>query len=111
LVRNVDQDRWPIDVNEIALELLRSLHAEFSEYNVTALTELTAELPLVECNRGQLREVIYNLIRNAVEAMATTAGRSRTLWIRTERHGTDAIAVAVQDSDPGLDPKKNRRVI
>jgi signal transduction histidine kinase len=73
-------------------------------------SELTPELPLVEGNRNQLHQVIYNLIQNAVEAMNAIRDRSRVLQIRTERCGPDAIALGVQDSGPGIKAEQLDRI-
>jgi signal transduction histidine kinase len=106
LFQKVDHRRQPIDVNEIALEVLRSLRAELKDHGVTARPELATEMPLVDGNRQQLQQVILNLVHNAVEAMGTGTDGPRLLRLRTERRGADAIAVAVQDSGPGIDPKQ-----
>jgi signal transduction histidine kinase len=65
-----------------------------------------SELPLVDGHRRQLEEVVLNLVHNAVEAMATTTDRDRVLRVRTGTKDHDAITVAVQDSGPGIDPKR-----
>jgi signal transduction histidine kinase len=104
LFRRADQGRQPIDLNEIALEVLQSLRGELHSHGVTTQTELASALPLVEGRGNQLQQVFSNLIQNAIEAMDTMADSERVLRLRTERHGPDAIAVAVEDSGPGLDP-------
>jgi len=75
-------------------------------HGVETRSELTPELPLVDGNSSQLQEVIYNLVRNAVEAMHTTTNRARLLRVRTELRGRDAIAIAVEDIGPGIEPTK-----
>jgi nitrogen-specific signal transduction histidine kinase len=47
--------------------------------------ELTTELPAVIGHGIQLREVVFNLVNNAVEAMTNTTSRSRVLGLITER--------------------------
>ena len=106
LFRRVDQGRQPINVNEIALEVLQSLRTEFKEHGITACPELASGIPLIQGNRGQLQQVILNLVHNAIEAMDAKADRIRVLRLRTARNGTDAIVVAVQDSGPGIEPKQ-----
>jgi signal transduction histidine kinase len=96
----------PIDVNEITLEVLRILRGELKDRGITTRTELTEELPLAMGHRGQLQEVLLNLIRNAIEAMDAIKNGRRALQIRTEHRGGREIVVAVQDSGPGIDPKK-----
>jgi signal transduction histidine kinase len=106
LLGKVDQGRHRIDVNEIILGVLHSLRGELKDHRVTVRPELTSELPLLVGHGGQLREVISNLVHNAIDAMDTTTDRSRELQVRTEIRGHDAIVVSVQDSGPGIDPKQ-----
>jgi signal transduction histidine kinase len=106
LFRKVDQDREPVNLNDVTLEVLKSFCEELHDHNVKARTELTIELPTVEGHRSQLRQVIFNLVHNSLEAMEKTTGRSRTLLLRTELQDRDAIVVTVEDSGPGIDPKQ-----
>ena len=106
LFQKVDQERQLIDMNEIILRVLQSLHGELKDHGVTTRTELMLGLPLVAGNRNQLQQVIFNLVHNALEAMNTTTDRNRVLRVRTEHRGSDAIAVTVEDSGPGIDPKQ-----
>lgn len=57
-------------------------------------------------HQGQLKEVLLNLVRNAIEAMDAVRDGSRVLQVRTGRDDRDQIVVAVEDSGPGIDPKK-----
>jgi signal transduction histidine kinase len=106
LFGKVDQGRQPIDVNEIIRVVLWSLHGELNDHGVATRSELMPELPPVDGHRGQLRQVIYNLVYNAIEAMDTTTIRNRLLRVRTKLHGHNRIVVSVQDSGPGIDPKQ-----
>ena len=106
LFRREDQERQPIDINKIALEVLQSSRGELADRRVTSRTELASELPLISGHRRQLQQVISNLVQNAIEAMDTTTDRDRMLRVRTALHNRDAIMVAVEDSGPGLDPKQ-----
>ena len=106
LFRKVDQDRHEIDMNKIVLSVLHLLRGELKGRGVTTRIELTPELPLVVGNRNQLQQVLVNLVRNALEAMATTTDRTRILRVKTELRSRGSIAIAVEDSGPGIDPKK-----
>jgi len=101
LFRTASQREELVDINELALEVLHSMRGQLSDQGVVALPELTSAVPPVRANRGQLREVIFNLAQNAVEAMSTTE-RSRVLRLITKRGDRDTIIVAVQDSGPGI---------
>jgi signal transduction histidine kinase len=101
-----DKGYEPIDVNEITLGVLRTLGGELNDRSITTRTELMSELALVMGHRGQLQEVLLNLVRNAIEAMDAVEDGRRVLQMRTRRHDRDEIVVAVEDSGPGIDPKK-----
>jgi signal transduction histidine kinase len=70
---------------------------------------LPADLPAITGHRGQLQEVLVNLIRNAVEAMCADQyadnDSRRALRVSSQPHGTNKVVVAVEDSGPGIDPK------
>jgi signal transduction histidine kinase len=100
------QERRPIDMNQIVLGAMDSLQPELDAHGVMTRQELAPELPLVSGHGAQLHEVVFNLINNAVEAMSTTADRTRALRVSTEVNGGGEIAVLVQDSGPGIDAKQ-----
>jgi signal transduction histidine kinase len=106
LFRSTDLKHRAIDVNEIALESLRILRGELEDHGITTAVELTSGLPLLMGHGGQLQEVILNLVHNAIEAMATIKDERRVLLVSTDRHGRDAIAVAIEDSGPGINPEQ-----
>jgi PAS domain S-box-containing protein len=106
LFRRVDQKREPTVVNEIVLDVLQSMREMLTDHGVTAQTELAPELQRVDGHRNQLRQVIFNLINNAIESMDNTMDRSRVLRVMTTSHVPDAIIVAVEDSGPGISPTR-----
>jgi signal transduction histidine kinase len=106
LFRRVDQKREPTGVNEIVLDVLQSMREDLTEHDVTTEVELAPELPRVDGHRNQLRQVIFNLIHNAIESMDNTVNRSRVLRMVTESDGPNEIIVAVEDSGPGINPKR-----
>ena len=106
LFRKSDEARRPVDLNEIIRSVLWSLGSEAQDRGVVIRTELAAALPQVAAHGGQLREVVFNLAHNAVEAMATTTDRERLLQVRSTLHGGDTIVVEVENSGPGIDSKQ-----
>jgi len=106
LFKKNDQGRQPIDLNEIILGVLQSLRDELKNRGIETRPELMSDLPLIIGHKTQLREVIFNLIDNAVDAMNTTIDHDRLLRVKTALHGSDAIVVTVEDSGPGLEPEQ-----
>ena len=67
-------------------------------------------LPQIVGHRGQLQEVIINLLQNAVEAMDAIKDDRRILTVRTQRDRDKAIAVEVEDTGPGIDANSRDKV-
>jgi len=102
LFGKADEEQQLVDINELIPEVLVSLDSQLEDHRVSVRVDLTPNLPPVAGNKGQLQEVVSNLITNSMEAMETTTVQGRLLLIRTEIRG-DNIAVTVEDSGPGID--------
>jgi signal transduction histidine kinase len=99
-----------IDVNETALAALGVLRGALDEHDVSIRSELKPDVPDIVGHRGQLQEVIINLLQNAVEAMDAIQDDRRVLTVRTRRDGDKAIVVEVEDTGPGIDARSLDKV-
>lgn len=106
LFRASDEERIPVDVNAMVIGVLDALQGELAEHRIAVRTELTAGDPSVIVHPGQLQEVLLNLVRNAIEAMAGHEDGPRMLRVKTERREPDGIAIKVIDTGPGIEPAK-----
>jgi PAS domain S-box-containing protein len=107
---NEGQAKTLQDVNELIRESLTLVRIEAENQRVSICTELSAELPQVSANQVQLRQVVVNLIMNAVDAMSTVQNRARVLRIKTEVHKLDSVLITVEDSGTGIDPENVDRI-
>jgi signal transduction histidine kinase len=101
LFNKPDEEQALVDMNELIPEVLKLLDGQL-DHRVSIRVDLTPNLPAVAGNRNQLQQVVSNLITNSMEAMGTTGLERRLLLIRSEIQG-DKVAVAVEDSGPGID--------
>ncbi|SEC50055.1 Histidine kinase-, DNA gyrase B-, and HSP90-like ATPase [Rhizobiales bacterium GAS188] len=72
--------------------------------------KLAAQLAMVSAHRGQLQQVILNVVNNAADAMRAVTDRARVLKVKSEALGSDGVAVSVEDSGTGIDPMNMERV-
>lgn len=110
MFKNEGQAKTLQDVNELIREALTLVRVEVENQRVSIRAELSAELPQVPANQVQLRQVIVNLIMNAVDAMSTVTNRARVLRIKTEEHKLDGVLISVEDSGIGVEPQNLDRV-
>jgi signal transduction histidine kinase len=105
LFRRAIPEQQSIDVNDLVIGSLQILGKELADGSITVDTQLTSELPPIVGHKGQLQEVILNLVQNSIDAMRTLTAKPRMLHVRTEPHGLDAIAIYVEDTGPGIEEK------
>ena len=104
LFRRIGEERRSVNVNEIAREVLESLEEKLKSLGINSKLYLSSELPTIDGNVIQLRQVLSNLINNAVEAMAGASEPNKSLYVSTERSSNDTIAIKVRDTGPGIHP-------
>jgi two-component system, cell cycle sensor histidine kinase and response regulator CckA len=108
-----------LEINAELSAALRLLHATV-ESKAHLILELGAELPPVGADRFQLRQVVTNLILNALDAMG---GKRGTLTLRTESVRLEAprneryevsaggyVKVTVSDTGSGVRPEARERL-
>ncbi len=100
--RRSDARREITDLRPVIREVL-ALVAHDLRLNGITTEESLAEVPAVFVDRIEVQQVLVNLIRNAIEAMANTAMRDRLLTIDM-RMSDRRVRVSVGDSGQGIDP-------
>jgi signal transduction histidine kinase len=63
----------------------------------------------VSADRGQIELVVLNLVRNAIEAIASAASPRRTVTVRVRRLPA-LVRLEVEDTGPGVDRRLGERV-
>src|SRR5262249_56443599 len=106
-----EREPGPVNMNDLALEALRTLDGGLKNHNIVTRTHLRPELPPIMGHSGQLQQVIVNLIQNAIDAMNSVDSDRRVLQVRTEHSSGDAISITVKDTGRGMDPKKSEEMV
>ncbi|MGI9088201.1 MAG: two-component system sensor histidine kinase NtrB [Chthoniobacterales bacterium] len=84
----------PENINAIVDEAVRFFGPEIEDRDIVVEQELRSDLPPLELDRDQMKQVFYNVIKNSFEAMP----RRGILRIRTDM---DAAHVKVSFTDTG----------
>ncbi|OCA85049.1 ATP-binding protein [Pseudobacillus wudalianchiensis] len=86
------------DINHILRDTIAFMGPEALLYGVELVSELAKELPLVRVEEKQMKQVILNLIKNAIEAMPN-GGK---VTITTKQAIDGSVCIEVMDSGIGI---------
>jgi len=103
LFKRADLSRTLVNLNQVIGEVNRLLTDEVASRNISIATDLADDLPPIWADPVQMQQVIANLARNGVDAMASEDSRPKVLDIRSRRDGTNRVLIEVRDRGSGLD--------
>jgi signal transduction histidine kinase/CheY-like chemotaxis protein len=86
-----------VDTHKIISVCLNALEAQLRKQQVELVRHFSADIPAVQADENQMKEVLLNLLRNAVEAMPS-GGRLRV----ATRWESEEIIIDIEGSGPGL---------
>jgi C4-dicarboxylate-specific signal transduction histidine kinase len=109
LLRKSVPAKAPLSINEAISEVYALVRSEVTLKQVELRVELATNLPLVVGDKVRLQQVLLNLIKNGIDAVAPTEEGSRELLIRSARQAPDELLVTVRDSGVGLGPEELER--
>jgi PAS domain S-box-containing protein len=105
-----DQEGTLVDANEIVRDTIAVLRGDLQAANVTVDLELSARLPPIYGHRGQLQQIISNIVTNAADAMRAIGDRTRLLRVKSAIAESSWILVSFEDSGTGIDTKNLDRI-
>jgi signal transduction histidine kinase len=98
-------ERTQLNLNDIISSVLYLLRDELRPQDIIVRTNLDSQLPSVQGHRGELQQVILNLVRNAADAMKDVTYRPRVLTVKSEIQSPNDVLISVADSGTGIDLK------
>ena len=105
-------ESWTLEnPNELVEEMLDLLAHEIHRSRVRVELDLAADVPMVHVDRTQIEQVIFNLVKNAVDALAAMPGE-RVLAACTRVASASALAcrIEIADTGPGVGAEQMRRL-
>ncbi|HET8654545.1 MAG TPA: response regulator [Longimicrobiaceae bacterium] len=101
-------EKMEVDLNEIVRHVLSARRYSFSTGNVEVREDLAQSLPPLWGHRGQLEQLVLNLVLNAEQAVAERRGERRII-LRT-RATPGGAALHVVDNGPGISGAHMERI-
>ncbi len=101
------QARWSLGA--VIEETLRLLRLKLEQSKVIVQLHLPAKPPYVDAHKGQLQQVLLNIILNAIHAMPQ--GGKLDIDLREEtRENVRVAMVTMQDTGPGVPPALRAKI-
>ncbi|MBW2090921.1 MAG: PAS domain S-box protein, partial [Deltaproteobacteria bacterium] len=95
-----------VDVNGLLDETCALAKASCKKKGLTVVKDLFPEAVYVKADRGRIKQVFINLIKNSIEAMSEKG----TLSITSQVKG-DTLEISIADSGPGIAKEKIEKVM
>jgi two-component system NtrC family sensor kinase len=90
------------DLNAVVDRSVRLLRHQMEMNGVEMHSELAQDLPKIQCDPGQIEQVVLALVMNAIDAMP----RGGNLWIGTRANDAAMeVAIEVRDDGSGIAPE------
>jgi signal transduction histidine kinase len=106
--RPLKQSFGPTDLNEVVTRTARLIQNDIPR-TIELKVELEEVLPRVDGDSEQLRQVLINLVQNAMHATEETGGLITVRTVRPDRfsefrtqQGSESVEVHVSDTGPGI---------
>ncbi|MCO5099084.1 MAG: PAS domain-containing protein [Rhodocyclaceae bacterium] len=102
-VRKSEPRMTAVDINQVVRSVVKFTEHEARQHETVVTLQLAPQQPRVWADSIMIEQVVCNLVRNAVEAMAETRSQRREILIRTVPHDGDIVEIEVVDTGPGID--------
>src|SRR5262249_49282780 len=109
--RDRELKREPVAVDAVVSEALRILGGRFGERGLVLRSEVPSDLPRVPGDPVGLRQVLLNLLSNAIDATPTGGTITvRASALPTNGRGLPWLEVEVRDTGHGMTAEEVKRV-
>jgi nitrogen fixation/metabolism regulation signal transduction histidine kinase len=89
------------DLDKLVHEVVDLYRAQEREVKIVLRSDPT--MPMIEADMGRVRQILHNLLRNAVEALENTPNARIDVQVSAaEIDGVDMVQIRVEDNGPGF---------
>ncbi|MCK6540352.1 MAG: GAF domain-containing protein, partial [Anaerolineales bacterium] len=107
--RQGERIRASADLNEVVNDVIALTRHLIQTNNVALILELDESLPWVSIDSNQMKQVLLNLIHNALQAMPR-GGEMQVRTFRSRRENRDWIVMSVRDTGTGITPEAQAKI-
>lgn len=102
LVSRSEPSTTAVDINDVVLTVVGLVGPEAKQHGIEIHTDLDSAAALVCARRIEIEQVLFNLLKNAIEAMSESGDTDLRVSVSTRRVDRQHVDVAVCDTGPGI---------
>lgn len=100
----------PCDIGSLIHEVADLVGIDAQRHRICIQRDIATDLPIIQGDKTLLRQALFNLLRNGIDAMRgmPTRGRGCALDIRAYRDNSrdgDLLRIDIRDQGPGISPE------
>lgn len=96
--------RTAVKLNSVVNEVARTLSHDIEEKGIKL--DIQSDMPTVEADEQQLRQALFNLLLNAIQAV----DKNGLIQVVSHRTGATELAIEVRDNGPGVPPEHRTEI-
>ncbi len=100
----------PCDVNQLVMDSLRPHQEQMVDAGIHVEMDLAASLPPVNVNRNQVRQILTNLLVNAMQAVQGRPPRRGAAIDISTGQGPNHVVISVGDNGAGIPERHRERI-
>ncbi len=101
-----DAAAQPVSVAQEVDEVLLLVGHDLKLEKIEVIKEIQPDLPQIVVDRRQFQEVLFNLARNAGQAIKPPG----TIWVRAHTEGGNQVRIEIADTGSGIPPDKLEKI-
>lgn len=104
--KRIDKAREEFNINEAIQEVVGFIEKEIHNKGINIVYEFQEDLPKITTDKGQLQQVLLNIINNAVDAVDIGG----TIEIMTRLSDKNHIKISIKDNGHGIPKDKLKHI-
>ena len=103
--------KQPTKLNDLIRRTVEFVTPQNKYERIEFSLDLSADIPEMSLDPGQVQQVFMNLFSNAADALQSSKASTPRITVRTRlKAATDQVELAVEDNGPGLPAEAMRRL-
>ena len=102
LFKTTARQRTMVEINRLIRDVLRMVENDVHVHGVSVSTEFQEDAPPARADSIQLQQVILNLVKNAIDAIAVGPTTIRAIRLVLTYDGKSVVSIFIQDTGPGI---------